>query len=113
MWSIFEIELPDDKDPAEFVAFMEEEYLPAVHMGPTRVGQVEELRLLRKDGGDDDATSTEGAHTFLLVVTWSGLQLYNGADPKDEAVGQKFERFGATIKDGAAWREAASRLSER
>lgn len=113
MLSVFEIELPREKDPDKFVAFMQDEYMPAVHMGPTRVGQVDELKLLRAaaPGGvveGDEGTSAETGHRFLWLVDWHGLSP-PGARLDDEKVLRKFERFGATIKDEASWQEVARR----
>ena len=100
---IYEIRLPKEKDPAAFGAFMQDEYFPAVHKGPTRVGQVTELLLLRREG-------TRAAHRFLWLVGWSGIvpssDWYPRAD--DEAVGSQLsDTFGATVKRLDAWQEVA------
>jgi len=42
---IYQIKLPNKQDAEAFVKFMDEEYFPAVHKGPTRVGQVTDLVL--------------------------------------------------------------------
>lgn len=60
---VYQISLPKKQDAAAFVTFMRTEYLPAVHKGPTRVGQVTDLVLLQKE----DETGT-AAHGFLLHV---------------------------------------------
>ena len=100
---VYEIRLPKEKDPAAFAEFMQDEYLPAVHKGPTRVGQVTELRLLRRE-------TAAAAHRFLWLVGWSGLDNPQaGLHVDDEAVLGKFsEKFGATVKRLDGWEEVAS-----
>ena len=60
---IYQIRLPKKQDAEAFVKFMQEEYFPAVHKGPTRVGQVTDLVLLQaKPEG-----RTTGCEFFLHV----------------------------------------------
>ncbi len=98
---IYEIRLRKEKDPAAFADFMRDEYLPAVRKGPTRVGQVTELLLLRRE-------TTATAHRFLWLVGWSGLDPQSAPHVDDEAVRGKFsDTFGATVKRLDAWEEVA------
>jgi hypothetical protein len=100
MLLIYEIELPKDEDVSAFRAFMRDEYIPAVHKGPTRVGQVKGLELLERD-------ASETGHRFLWLVRWDGLNPQASDYLDDEAVRRKFEAFGATMKDHVAWQEVA------
>jgi hypothetical protein len=97
---ISEIELPQGKDPAAFVEFMRDEYIPAVHKGPTRVGQVRQLELLQ-------GNTTDTNHRFLWLVHWSGLEQGGGTRIDDEAVVRKFEGFGASMKERVTWEQVA------
>ncbi len=57
---VLELKLPKNKDPETFAAFMRDEYMPAVHKGPTRLGVVSSISLSRHDNlnaGDDFARS--------------------------------------------------------
>lgn len=89
-----------------FVEFMRDEYFPAVHKGPTRVGQVTGLSLLQS------VTEThEGRETFLLQVHYNGLAT-GEVHLDDEDVKQKFEGLYAkhverlgTYNEVAAWSE--------
>ena len=51
---VYQIRLPKKQDAEAFVKFMLEEYFPAVHKGPTRIGQVTDLMLLRREIEGDD-----------------------------------------------------------
>ena len=99
----YEIRLPKDKDADAFAAFMRDEYFPAVHKGPTRIGQVTDLVLLR-----GEATNT--AHKFLWLVGWSGLtgQAQSGPRVDDEAVLGKLKSFGASMRRPTVWDEVAA-----
>jgi hypothetical protein len=104
---IYEITLPEQQDVEAFVTFVQNEYFPAVHKGPTRVGEVTGLTLLRRVLGADDQTSR-----FFLHVGFSGLASV-GVRIHDEEVQHKFEAFGASIEkrgtydEVAVWAEAA------
>jgi hypothetical protein len=98
MLFISEIELPAGKDVAAFEEFMRDEYIPAIHKGPTRVGQVAEV-LLRGE-------TSETSQRFLWLVHWSGLQ-QGAVRIDDEAVVRKFEEFGTEIKQQSNWEEVA------
>jgi hypothetical protein len=45
----YQIRLPKKQDAEALVKFMHEEYFPAVHKGPTRVGKVTHLVLLQAE----------------------------------------------------------------
>jgi hypothetical protein len=94
---IYQIKLPKKQDPGAFVNFMQQEYFPAVHKGPTRVGQVTQLALLQGDT----------AHEFFWHVGWSGL---SSGEPRldDKKVASKFKSFGPNIKRIGFFREVAA-----
>ena len=96
---ISEIELPENADVAAFADFMRDEYVPAVRMLPTRVGQVLGVQLLQRASG-------EATPSFLWLVHWSGLS-GGRAHVDDDAIRRKFEEFGAAITDPVEWREVA------
>jgi hypothetical protein len=102
MLLISKIELPKKQDPTAFGEFMRDEYFPAVHKGPTRVGQVEELELLQ-------STGTETSHTFLWLLSWNGITpaptFWIGTD--DDDVQHRFEGFGVKVKPHVTWHEVA------
>jgi hypothetical protein len=102
MLLISKIELPKKQDPAAFGEFMRDEYIPAVHKGPTRAGQVEELELVQRPG-------TETSHSFLWLINWDGVNpgptFLGRVD--DEDVQHRFERFGASVKPHVSWQEVA------
>jgi ribosomal protein S12 methylthiotransferase accessory factor YcaO len=102
MLLISKIELPAKQDPVAFGEFMRDEYFPAVHKGPTRVGQVEELELLQ-------STSAERSHMFLWLLSWNGLAPAPTfwVDVDDEDVQHRFEGFGASVKPHVTWHEVA------
>ena len=99
----YEIRLPKGKSASSFEKFMRDEYVPAVRKGPTRVGQVTELVLLRRE-------PTPTSHRFLWLVGWSGIDASMPAGPAvdDEAVVRKFEKFGPKMKRLEKWEEVAS-----
>lgn len=106
MLLVYEFELPKDKDPSAFGDFMRDEYIPAVHKGPTRVGQVQELELLER-------AVSETGHRFLWLVRWDGLDPEHGGPAiDDEAVHRKLEGFGATMKEHVTWLETAAWRSQ-
>jgi hypothetical protein len=102
MLLISRIELPKKQDAAAFGEFMRDEYIPALHKGPTRVGMVQDLELLQRAG-------TDSSHTFLCLINWDGLNpgptFLGRVD--DEDVLQRFEGFGASVKPHVSWQEVA------
>jgi hypothetical protein len=74
-----------------FETFMREKYFPAVHTGPTRIGQITGLTLgLRSD--------TEApAKTFLLDMEFDGFSGDRLPRIDDEQVQSRFEEFGAKV----------------
>ena len=99
---IYQIRLPKKQDAEAFVKFMHEEYLPAVHKEPTRVGQVTALVLLQAEP-EGRTTGCE----FFLHVGWSGLAI-GGYRLDDEAVASKLESFKARIKRLGFYSEVAA-----
>lgn len=100
---VYRIDLPQEQDPAAFVTFMRDEYLPAVRKGPTRVGQVLGLTLQQ-----DGSSSEPVGHSFLLLVEWSGLTgNYTYLRVEDEGVEGRFGAFGAPLHLLGAYREVA------
>jgi hypothetical protein len=98
---IYQITIPKQHDVEAFVTFMRDEYFPAVHKGPTRVGQVTNLVLLRGVTARHERTSR-----FLLQVGFNGLAT-GGVRVDDEEVQRKFESFGASIEKRRAYDEVA------
>lgn len=96
---IYQIKLPKTKDADDFSRFMKEKYLPSVHKGATRIGQVTSLSLLQNGDGSN--------HEFLWQVGWNGL---SGHDLRidDENVEKKFAGFGAKVKRLGDFEEVAS-----
>jgi hypothetical protein len=88
---IYQINLPKREDAEAFVTFMRDEYFPAVHKGPTRVGQVTDLVLLQAEPEGE----TKGCE-FFLHVGWGGLAM-GGVRLDDEEVTRKLESFKARI----------------
>lgn len=101
---IYQIRLPKAQDVEAFVRFMREEYFPAVHKGPTRVGEVENLRLLERSNllEGDDVTNE-----FFLHVGWSGLRT-GEVRLDDETVVRKLEAFMAAVKHIGYYEEVAT-----
>lgn len=95
---IYQIKLPKKQDPEAFAAFMRDEYFPAIHKGPTRVGQVLSLALLQSD---------KSAHEFFWHVGWGGLS-QGGPRVNSKKIASKFESFGASVKEFGFYREIAA-----
>ena len=84
---IYQIRLPKKQDAEAFVKFMHEEYFPAVHKGPTRVGKVTDLVLLQAEPGG----RTTGCE-FFWHVGWDGLPS-GEARVDDETVAHKLDNI--------------------
>lgn len=95
---VYQIKLPKTKSTEEFVRFMNDEYIPAVHKGATRVGGVKNLSLLQDRGKTD--------HDFLWLVGWSGLPDHEAT--VDEKARQKLEGFKVKMKRMGEYNEVAS-----
>ena len=100
---IYQIKLPVEQDAEEFASFMRNEYFPAIHKGPTRVGQITNLVLLQ----DGNRNSSD----FLLLINWNGLEerdfgLMIRID--DDPVNQKFQSFGVEIEHFGRYLEIAT-----
>lgn len=92
---IYQITIPERMISENFVAFLQDEYFPAIHKGPTRVGQVTGLALW------------QSGNTFFMHVGFSGLfdaQFWPRVDDAeiqrrfDEASGARVERLGVYEK---------------
>lgn len=101
---IYQIKLPKNEDAEVFVRFMRDEYFPAVHKGPTRVGQVTDLTLLQLE---NETEGDDAEHAFFWHVGWGGLSS-GKARVDDEEVARKFEAFKADIKRIGICRVVAS-----
>ena len=88
---LHELTLPDAADSEAFEDFLREDYLPAVHQGPTRVGQVMSVTLARRGDGASVAR-------FLLDTAFSGLGHDRMPRVDDDEVRLRFEEFGVTVK---------------
>lgn len=99
---IYQISLPRKQDADAFVAFMREEYFPAIHKGQTRVGEVTDLVLMQEEPESD----TKGC-AFFLHVGWNGLAMGN-ARVDEGAVSHKLESFKAQIKRIGSYTEVAA-----
>ena len=105
---IHQITLPEEQDAEAFVEFMRDSYFPAVRKGPTRVGQVSGLVLLR-----GVTTTHERKTTFFMDVRYDGLAS-GDAIVDDEEIQRKFESFDAHIErldayyEVVVWPEAAA-----
>lgn len=100
---IYQITLPKKQDTEAFVKFMREEYFPAIHKGPTRVGQVTDLILLeRKIIAEGDDSENE----YFLHVGWSGLPA-DSVRVDDQEIENKFAIFEAEIKRLGSYQEVA------
>jgi len=98
-----QITLPEQQDAVAFEEFMRDKYLPAVHMGSTRVGAVTGLELLGGVSGTHERT-----HTFLLRVSFNGLAQGGDAWVDDEEVQRQFGSFGPRVERlGVAFDEVA------
>ena len=100
---IYQITLPKKKSTKAFVKFMREEYFPAVHKGPTRVGQVTDLVLLERQNA---FTGDDVGNEFYWHVGWDGLPDGN-AHVDDEKIAHKLAAFKAEIKRIGSYEEVA------
>ena len=98
---IYQITLPERMIGETFAEFMRDEYFPAVHKGPTRVGQVARLSLLR-------VSEEPLSNTFFMHVYYDGLA--SGAPVvDDDDVKHKFESlYGAHVQRLGAFTEVAA-----
>ncbi|MSP14370.1 MAG: hypothetical protein EXR62_15635 [Chloroflexi bacterium] len=84
--NLYEITLPSKVKIREFEKFMLEEVFPAVGRGPTRVGSVKELRLLK---------DIKVARKYFWTIEWDGLRLFEGFV---EAPFEKLKAYGANVE---------------
>jgi hypothetical protein len=89
MLYIDQVTLPTREDVDAFETFMRYDYLPAVHKGPTRIGQVTYLAVIRAENEEDG---------FFLHIGWDGMDMSDKI-PRidDENVQRRFESFGAAV----------------
>jgi hypothetical protein len=89
MLYIDQIKLPLCENRDAFETFMRSDYLPAVHKGPTRIGQVTYLAVVRAETEEDG---------FFLHIGWMGMDVSDKI-PRidDENVQRRFESFGAAV----------------
>lgn len=105
---VYQLELPKEQDVEAFLTFMRAAYLPAIHTGPTRTGQVLGLALWQ-----EDTESETGGQTFFLHVEWNGLGgNYARLRLDDEAVEGRLAGFGARLHRLGLYREVVSRRGE-
>ena len=101
---VFELKLPSGKDPEVFAAFMRDEYMPAVHKGPTRLGQVTSISLSQRrnlHAGNDFE------RRFLMLVDWEGVELDGLPRVDGDAVKAKLDGFKLRVKPLGEFSEAA------
>jgi hypothetical protein len=92
---VLEVKLPKNKNPETFAAFMRDEYMAAVHKGPTRLGQVTSIALSQRrnhHAGDDFERS------FLMIAGWDGVELDHLPRVDGEDVNAKLESFKLKVK---------------
>jgi len=94
---IYKIKLAKETDPQAFVAFMDKDYIPAVHKGATRIGQVTDLVLLQGPA----------THEFFWHVGWSGLSS-GGVHVDDEKVQRKFDSLVGKLQPLGSYQEVAA-----
>jgi hypothetical protein len=101
---VLELKLPKNKNPETFAAFMREEYMPAVHKGPTRRGQVSSVSLSQRRNlhpGDDFERS------YLMIVGWDGVDLDELPRIDGDAVKAKLDSFKLKVKPLGEFSEVA------
>jgi hypothetical protein len=101
---IYQISLPKKQDTKAFVKFMREEYFPAVHKGPTRIGRVTDLRLLERQ---NEIEGHDVVQEFFWHVGWSG-QPTGKVLVDDEEVIRRFQSFKARVKRIGSYMEVAA-----
>lgn len=97
---VYKIRLSKKQDAEAFATFMRREYFPAVHKGPTRVGQVTGLALFQGE-------STDTSYEFFWHVGWSGLSS-GGPRVTDAEVRRKFDSFRAKITPLGSYSKVAA-----
>jgi hypothetical protein len=106
--TMFQLSLPKTQSADTFIAFMQDQFFPAVRKGPTRSGQVEGLELQqgRNVLADDDLE-----REFLLDVEWSGIGgvvIEHMLHVDDEGVDARFKAFKLKVKRLGDYTPAAS-----
>lgn len=106
MLILYKITIPETLDQSQFIEFLKERYFPAVHRGPTRVGQITGLHFLHAEA------NTDGESLFYLLIDFDGLA---GGQLRvdDDSAQQELEKFGAVLTHVGVfdeidvWREKA------
>ncbi len=86
---IHRLTLPACSPPEVFETFMQDRYVAALRTGPTRIGQIVDLRLLADSG--HESTS------YLLDVGFDGIVSDRMPTIDDEQVEAEFAAFGLDI----------------
>jgi hypothetical protein len=105
---MFQLRLPKSQSADAFIAFMQDEFFPAVRKGQTRAGQVEGLELLQ---ARNVFTGDDLERQFLLDIDWAGVGgavIEHMLRVEDEGVDAKFKAFKAKIKRLGEYTLAAS-----
>ncbi len=95
----YQISLPESSDADAFEKFMTDRYLPAIHTGPTRVGQVTGVALWRGVASTHAATSH-----FLIQVDYGGLAT-GQIVVDDKGLVAEFESYEPTLTRLGAYNE--------
>lgn len=106
--TMFQLSLPKTQSASDFIAFMQDQFFPAVRKGQTRSGQVEglELKQARNVLAGDDLE-----REFLLDVGWSGvggMPIEHMLHVDDKGVDAKYKAFKATVKRLGDYEQVAS-----
>ncbi len=102
---VLELTLPKSKDPQAFAEFMRDEYMAAVHRGPTRVGQVLSISLSQRrnlHARDDFERS------FIMLVGWEGVELDTLPRVDGDDVKAKLDGFMLEVKPLGEFSDIAS-----
>jgi hypothetical protein len=92
---VLELKLPKNKNPETFAAFMRDEYMAAVHKGPTRRGQVSSIALSQRRNLH---AREDFERSFLMIVGWEGVELDTLPRIDGEAVNAKLDGFKLRVK---------------
>jgi hypothetical protein len=96
---LYRITIPKTLDEQQFIEFIREKYFPAVHRGPTRVGQIMGVRMLHP------AADTDSENSLYLLVDFDGLAI-GQIRVDDESVVEEMEKLGAVLTRLGAFDES-------
>jgi hypothetical protein len=95
MTIIHQLTLPSKLQADSFEEFARQRYLPALMTGPTRMGQWDSVRLLRRRREhEDDPVNLDWQ--FLLLVEWNGVPI-DLPRMDDPAVQSLFDAYAPDI----------------